>query len=73
MGRLDPMRRREIENKLANHIQLYINPGDDLPNPADEEDDAADADGDGDGSGDDEKEEVYHHILSLSLFVCYTL
>lgn len=57
MRRLDPQREKAIKNKLASHIQLYINPGDDLPNPADEEEADADAVDDGDGDGDEEKDE----------------
>jgi len=58
INRLASFERKALLDKMANHVQSYINPGDDIPNPADEEEEETPVpDADGDEDGDDEKDE----------------
>lgn len=57
IGRLGPSKEAEIKKKLKEHIQFYVNPGDDMPNPADddEEDEEPAVGGDAANPTDDDK------------------
>merc|ERR1712242_201925 len=62
INRLATFERKELRDRMANHVQSYINLGDDIPNPADEEEEEtpvpnADGDEDGDDAKDEHKEE----------------
>jgi len=58
INRLASFERKALLDEMANHVQSYINPGDDIPNPADEEEEETPVpDADGDEDGDDEKDE----------------